>query len=397
MSINKSDLNISGGIFVEKTNVMCIFGTRPEATKMVPLFLELDKNPSIEASICVTAQHREMLDQVLEPFNIKPQYDLNIMTAGQTLYDITNRVLSGLKDVLNEAKPDLLLVHGDTTTTFAASLAAFYAQLRVGHVEAGLRSYDKYQPFPEEMNRKLTTAISDLHFAPTHDAKDKLLKENVPDTFIYVTGNTAIDMMKYTINPQHRFLNESLNELDYGKRIILMTAHRRENLGEPMENICHAVAKLVDEFSDILLVWPVHPNPAVSKPAQTFLSGHERILLTEPLDVRDLHNLMERSYLVLTDSGGLQEEAPSLNKPVVVLREVTERPEGLKAGTLVLAGTNENAIYNAVTSLLTDKQAYNLMAEKSNPFGDGKASERIVQSILYEYGHLGDMPCEFLV
>jgi len=381
-----------------KTNqikVMSIFGTRPEAAKMVPLFLELEKCPQIDASICVTAQHREMLDQVLEPFSIKPQYDLDIMSKGQTLYDITTRVLTGLKEVFKETQPDLLLVHGDTTTTFVASLAAFYAQLKVGHVEAGLRSYDKYQPYPEEMNRMLTTRIADLHFAPTQDARGKLLKENIPSSSIYVTGNTVIDMMKYTVNPNHQFLNKKLNDLDYNKRIILMTAHRRENLGEPMENICHAVCQLLEDFPDTLLVWPVHPNPAVSEPAHRVLSGRERVVLIEPLDVRDLHNLMARSYLALTDSGGLQEEAPSLDKPVVVLREVTERPEGLEAGTLTLVGTNEEKIYNTTARLLTDKSTYEQMAGKPNPFGDGKASERIVQSILYEYGHLTGRPSEF--
>ena len=374
---------------------MSVFGTRPEAAKMVPLFLELDKCPEIEASICVTAQHREMLDQVLEPFDIKPLYDLNIMSKGQTLYDITNRVLNGLRDVLEEANPDLLLVHGDTSTTFVAALAAFYAQIPVGHVEAGLRSYDKYQPYPEEMNRKLTTSIADLHFAPTIDAREKLLKENIALSSIFVTGNTVIDMMKYTVNQQHQFLNRDLNKIDYSKRIILMTAHRRENLGKPMESICRAVARLLEDYPDILLIWPVHPNPAVKEVAEQYLQDHERAILVEPLDLRDLHNLMARSYLVLTDSGGLQEEAPSLNKPVVVLREVTERPEGLKAGTLVLVGTDEDKIYNTVVSLLIDKTKYEQMANKANPFGDGKASERIVKSILHEYGYLKDRPEEF--
>ena len=380
---------------MKRTKVMSVFGTRPEAAKMIPLFLELDKCLDIEASICVTGQHREMLDQVLEPFGIKPLYDLNIMSKGQTLYDITNRVLVGLRDVLEEAKPDLLLVHGDTSTTFVAALAAFYAQIPVGHVEAGLRSYDKYQPYPEEMNRKLTTAIADLHFAPTIDAKEKLQKENISPSSIFVTGNTVIDMMKYTVDLQHQFLNEDLNKIDYSKRIILMTAHRRENLGQPMEDICRGVARLLDDYPDVLLIWPVHPNPAVKKVAEQYLGDHARAILVEPLDLRDLHNLMSRSYLVLTDSGGLQEEAPSLNKPVVVLREVTERPEGLKAGTLVLVGTEEEKIYNTVASLLTNETEYELMANKANPFGDGKASERIVKSILHEYGYLKNRPEEF--
>lgn len=375
---------------------MSIFGTRPEAAKMLPLHLALQECTEIDASICVTAQHRELLDQVLEPFNIKPQYDLNIMASGQTLSDITTRVLNGLQDILQQSAPDLLLVHGDTTTTFVSSLAAFYAKLRVGHVEAGLRSYDKYQPYPEEINRKLTTAIADLHFAPTEESYQKLIKENVPASSIYVTGNTVIDMMNYTINPNHKFLNESLNNLDFNKRIILMTAHRRENWGKPIENICRAAARVVDAFPDTLLVWPLHPNPAVTKPANEFLAKNKQVLLTEPLDVRDLHNLMGRSYLVLTDSGGLQEEAPTLNKPVVVLREVTERPEGLSAGTLVLAGTQESTIYDIVSSLLTDKEMYLQMASKPNPFGDGKASQRIVQSILFEYRYLKERPLGFL-
>jgi len=349
---------------------------------MVPLHLALAAHPSIDASICVTAQHRGLLDQVLAPFKIKPQYDLDIMTAGQTLYDITSKVLLGLRDVLAQAKPDLLLVHGDTTTTFAASLAAFYARVRVGHVEAGLRSYDKFQPYPEEMNRKLTTALADLHFAPTEDARAKLLAENVPDETIYVTGNTAIDMMKYTVAEGQKFINETLNGLDFTKRIILMTAHRRENLGEPMANICRGVAQVLVAFPDTLLVWPVHPNPAVTGPARAFLGGNDRVRLVDPLDVRDLHRLMARSYLVLTDSGGLQEEAPSLNVPVIVLREVTERPEGLKAGTLVLAGTEVDSIVNAATTLLTDREKYKKMANTPNPFGDGHASQRIVDAIL---------------
>jgi len=367
---------------MQKIKVMSVFGTRPEAAKMVPLHLALEKCSQIEPCVCVTAQHRELLDGVLAPFGITPQFDLNIMTAGQTLSDITNRVLNGLQKVLEESRPDLLLVHGDTTTTFAASLAAFYAQIPIGHVEAGLRSGDKYQPYPEEINRKLTTALADLHFAPTNDARANLLAENVLADKIFVTGNTAIDMMKYTVNPAHDFICEKLNDLDFEKKIILMTAHRRENLGTPMENICRAAAKILDEFPDTFLVWPVHPNPAVSKPAHEILGGKERVLLTPPVDVRDLHNLMGRAYLVLTDSGGLQEEAPSLDKPVIVLRDVTERPEGLAAGTLVLAGTDETAIFSAASNLLTDEKKYARMASAPNPFGDGNASERIVQAIL---------------
>lgn len=380
---------------MKKLRVMSIFGTRPEATKMVPLYLELNNNSHIDASICVTAQHREMLDQVLVPFNISPKYDLDIMAHGQTLSDIATKVLNGLKDVFEAERPDLLLVHGDTATTFAASLAAFYAKLKVGHVEAGLRTYDKYQPYPEEMNRKLTTAIADLHFAPTKDARDKLLKENVMESSIYVTGNTAIDMMKYTVKYNHTFNNSRLNTLDFNKRIILMTAHRAENIGEPMENICRAALRIVKNFPDTQLVWPVHPNPAVKKVASSFLAENKQVILVDPLDVWDLHNLMSLSFLVLTDSGGIQEEAPSLNKPVIVLREVTERPEGEQAGTLVLAGTDENSIYNETTKLLTNKEAYTKMANTSNPFGDGMASERIVNSILFHYGILNERPAEF--
>ena len=378
---------------MKKIKTLSIFGTRPEATKMIPLHLKLAAHPQIDASLCVTAQHRGLLDQVLAPFEISPQFDLDIMTAGQTLHDITNRVLNGLRKVLQQSAPDLLLVHGDTTTTFAASLAAFYEKKRVGHVEAGLRSYEKYQPFPEEMNRKLTTALADLHFAPTTDARENLLRENIHASNIFVTGNTAIDMMKFTVNPNHIFLNDALNKIDFEKKIILMTAHRRENLGEPMENICRAASKIIDAFPETLLVWPVHPNPAVSAPAQEFLARNDRVILIEPIDVRDLHNLMARAFFVMTDSGGLQEEAPTLNKPVIVLREVTERPEGLRAGTLLLAGTQRDSIFAAAEKLLTDEQMYEKMAATPNPFGDGNAAERIVNAILFAHGK-SKKPCE---
>jgi len=362
--------------------ILSVFGTRPEATKMVPLVLAMQAHPQIESKVCVTAQHRELLDQVLTPFNITPDYDLNIMSIGQTLTDITTRVLQGLAPILADAKPDILLVHGDTTTTFAASLAAFYARVSVGHVEAGLRSYDKYRPFPEEINRKLTTAIADLYFAPTEQSRENLLKENTPAKAIYVTGNTAIDLIKYTVKDGYKFENEALNNLDSTKRIILMTAHRMENRGKPMENICNAVKRLVADNPDVQLVWPVHPGLAVKEPAYAILGGQERVLLTEPLGVFDMHNLMKRTHLLLTDSGGLQEESPSFDLPTVVLREVTERPEGLAAGTLVLAGVNEDNIYNEATRLLTDQEAYATMAAVPNPFGDGKASERIIESII---------------
>lgn len=371
---------------MKKIKVISVFGTRPEATKMVPLIFALQNCGDIESEVCVTAQHREMLDQVLEPFNIKPRYDLNVMSAGQTLHDVVSRVLYGLKNVLEEFKPDLLLAHGDTVTTFAASLAAFYAQVKVGHVEAGLRSYDKYRPFPEEINRKLTTALADLHFAPTETAKANLLKENIPESTIYVTGNTAIDFIRYTIKPDYVFQNGALNGLDFTKKIVVTTAHRRENWGEPLDNICRAVKRLADDFPEIFIVWPLHPNPTVKDAARKILSGHKQILLTDNINVFDMHNLMRRAYLVLTDSGGLQEEAPAFNLPSVVLREVTERPEGLQAGTLLLAGLREENIYESAAKLLRDRESYDRMANKPNPFGDGKASERIVDAILKSFG-----------
>jgi len=354
---------------------------------MGPLILEMSRDGRISSSVCVTAQHREMLDGVLDLFSITPDHDLNIMKKGQTLFDITGSVLDGLQSVFTEARPDLVLVHGDTTTTFAAALAAFYMKIPVGHVEAGLRTYNKFEPYPEEMNRLLTGRLADLNFAPTSISKAALLAENVPEQSIFVTGNTGVEAILMNLDENYSFEDESLNTIDYAnKKIILMTAHRRENLGEPMENICRAVAEIMDAFPDTLLVWPVHPNPAVTKPAHEFLSGKDRVVLIDPVDVRDLHNLMGHSYLILTDSGGLQEEAPTLNKPVIVLREVTERPEGLKAGTLVLAGTQKNSIYNETASLLTNKQKYEKMANTPNPFGDGNASERIVKAILENYG-----------
>ena len=362
--------------------VLSVFGTRPEAIKMVPLVLAMNSHPAIDSKVCVTAQHRELLDQVLIPFNITPDYDLNIMSVGQTLTDITTKVLQGLAPILADAKPDILLVHGDTTTTFAASLAAFYAQVKVGHVEAGLRSYDKYRPFPEEVNRKLTTAIADLYFAPTAQSRDNLLKENIPQGRIHVTGNTAIDLVKHTRQEDYTFQCAALNGLDYTKKIILMTAHRMENRGEPMENICRAARRIVQDNPHVELVWPVHPGRAVAEPAHAILGGVERVLLVEPLGVFDMHNLMARAHLILTDSGGLQEEAPSFGLPTVVLREVTERPEGLTAGTLVLAGVAEEDIYHEVTRLLTDEKTYKKMASVPNPFGDGEASQRIVEAML---------------
>jgi len=361
--------------------VLSVFGTRPEATKMVPLLLALKDEPGIDSYIAVTAQHRELLDQVLTPFGIKPDYDLNIMTVGQSLTDITTRAITGLMPVLEAASPDILLAHGDTTTTFAASLAAFYARVAVGHVEAGLRTYDKFRPYPEEVNRKLVSAIADLYFAPTTQARDNLLKENISSENIYVTGNTAIDFMRYAVMDDYKYKCEVLGNIDFSKRILLMTSHRQENYGKPMEDICKAALRIVDDHKDTMLVWPVHPSKAVTEVAHRVLSGHERIILTHPLSPLDMVNLMKRSHLLLTDSGGLQEEAPTLNVPVIVLRDVTERPEGLTAGTLVLAGVNEDSIYNHATKLLTDTALYNKMAAAINPFGDGYASKRIIAAI----------------
>jgi UDP-N-acetylglucosamine 2-epimerase (non-hydrolysing) len=308
------------------------------------------------------------------------------MKAGQTLTDITSRVLREFAPVLEETRPDILLVHGDTTTTFAASLAAFYARVSVGHVEAGLRSYDKFRPYPEEMNRKLTTSLADFHFAPTQLSRENLLKENVPQGKIYVTGNTAIDLIKYTIRENVKFNNNALNNVDFTKRVILMTAHRRENWGRPLEEICRAVKRVIDDFPDTLLVWPVHPGKAVVEPARAILGDAERVLLTEPLDIFDMHNMMKRAHLLLTDSGGLQEESPSFDLPTIVLREVTERPEGLSAGTLVLAGVSQTSVYNETARLLTDRGAYKKMSDAKNPFGDGNASERIIGTIIENLG-----------
>lgn len=361
---------------------MTVFGTRPEAIKMAPLVLELKKHPDkFETIVTVTAQHREMLDQVLETFQITPDYDLNIMIERQTLVDVTTRGLAGLDAVLKEVTPDIILVHGDTTTTFIASLAAFYNQIAIGHVEAGLRTGNKYSPFPEEMNRQLTGIMADIHFAPTEQAKQNLLSENKHEQAIVVTGNTAIDALQTTIkdNYTHPILEK------IGKdRMILLTAHRRENLGEPMRHIFKAVKRLIDEFNNLQIVYPIHMNPAVREIANEILGDESRVHLIEPLEVFDFHNFAKRSYMILTDSGGVQEEAPSLGKPVLVLRDTTERPEGIQAGTLKLAGTNEETIYQLASQLLTNEEAYNGMAHAANPYGDGHASERIVE-FLYKY------------
>ncbi len=381
---------------MSKIRVMSVFGTRPEAVKMAPLVKALEKNLEIESIVCVTAQHREMLDQVLELFDIKPDYDLDIMKERQTLTGITNRVLEGLDKVLDEAKPDVVLVHGDTTTSFAAALAAFYKQIKVGHVEAGLRTFNKYEPFPEEMNRKLTGSLADFHFSPTPLAKENLLAERVAEKDIFVTGNTVIDAIKTTVEEEYNFTVEALNHIDYeNKRIITMTAHRRENLGEPLHNICEAVKQIVLENEDVEVVYAVHKNPAVREVAFSILGDLERVHLVEPLDLKDMHNLMKRSYLVLTDSGGLQEEVPSLGKPVLVLRNVTERPEGIEAGTLKLAGIEKETIYELTKELLTNEALYAQMAEAKNPFGDGNASERIVDAILFEYKKIASRPEDY--
>ncbi|MGY0008869.1 non-hydrolyzing UDP-N-acetylglucosamine 2-epimerase [Bacillus anthracis] len=367
----------------ERLKVMTIFGTRPEAIKMAPLVLELQKHPEkIESIVTVTAQHRQMLDQVLSIFGITPDFDLNIMKDRQTLIDITTRGLEGLDKVMKEAKPDIVLVHGDTTTTFIASLVAFYNQIPVGHVEAGLRTWDKYSPYPEEMNRQLTGVMADLHFSPTAKSATNLQKENKDESRIFITGNTAIDALKTTVKEtySHPVLEKLGND-----RLVLMTAHRRENLGEPMRNMFRAIKRLVDKHEDVQVVYPVHMNPVVRETANDILGDHGRIHLIEPLDVIDFHNVAARSYLMLTDSGGVQEEAPSLGVPVLVLRDTTERPEGIEAGTLKLAGTDEETIFSLADELLSDKEAHDKMSKASNPYGDGRASERIVEAILKHF------------
>lgn len=368
---------------MKKIKVMSIFGTRPEAIKMAPLVKELENRNEIKSIVCVTAQHREMLDQVLETFNIKPNYDLNIMRQGQTLGEITTRALNGLESVIKECKPDIVLVHGDTTTTFAGALAAFYNQVAIGHVEAGLRTNDKYSPFPEEMNRQMVDCLTDMYFAPTKISKENLLKENIEENKIYVTGNTAIDAMKTTVTKE--YIHPELNWIKENERMILLTAHRRENLGDPMRHIFKAIKRIVDEFEDVKVIYPIHMNPKVRQVANEIFKDTDRIKLIEPLEVFDFHNFQNKAYLILTDSGGIQEEAPSLGKPVLVLRDTTERPEGIEAGTLKLVGTNEETIYSETKKLLTDKNEYEKMSKASNPYGDGYASERIVDAIIEKF------------
>jgi len=362
--------------------VMSVFGTRPEATKMGPLVKAIEKDDSFESLVCVTAQHRGMLDDVLEVFEITPDYDLNIMKEGQTLEHITVSALSGLCAVIDKANPDLLLVHGDTSTTFAGALAAFYRGVKLGHVEAGLRTYDKFRPYPEEMNRKLVSPLADIHFAPTELAKENLLKENIAGDSIFITGNTAVDCAKNSFAKDYVFKRDMLNRIKYkAKKIITVTAHRRENLGEPLENICKAILDIVRHNEDVEIIYPVHPNPAVKTVVHRILGNANGVHLTEPLDFVDLHNLMARSFIVLTDSGGIQEEAPVFNKPVLVLRDVTERPEGLEAGTLKLVGTDRDTIVKETKELLSNPEEYSRMAMANNPFGDGFASEKIVEAI----------------
>jgi UDP-N-acetylglucosamine 2-epimerase (non-hydrolysing) len=362
--------------------VLSVFGTRPEAIKMAPLVKLLQKTPGVKGLVCLTAQHRQMLDQVMERFAIQADYDLNLMRPGQTLTEITARVLEGMDGVLKECQPDVVLVHGDTTTSMAAAMAAFYRKIPVGHVEAGLRTYDKYSPFPEEMNRNITGRIATLHFAPTEENRENLYNENIRE-HVYVTGNTVIDALMAMVRRDYIFQEKALQDIDFSAgRVVLLTAHRRENLGMPLENICRAVKRIVETLPDVQVVYPVHMNPAVGEPVRALLGNVERMHLMPPIDVEDMHNLIGRCSLVMTDSGGLQEEAPALGKPVVVLRTETERPEVVTAGKAVLAGVQEDDIVQAVMTLLTDECAYQRMAQAIHPYGDGHASEKIVHALL---------------
>ncbi|WP_180376323.1 non-hydrolyzing UDP-N-acetylglucosamine 2-epimerase [Ligilactobacillus salivarius] len=379
---------------MKKIKVMTVFGTRPEAIKMAPLVLELQKQSQrFEAITTVSAQHREMLDQVLDIFHIKPDYDLNIMHARQTLTDITSNVLINLDKILKEAKPDIVLVHGDTTTTFAASVAAFYNQIPIGHVEAGLRTWEKYSPYPEEMNRQMTDAMTDLYFAPTNQSKANLLKENHKEDNIYITGNTAIDALKQTVDKEYH--HDILDKVSPDNKLILLTMHRRENQGEPMRRVFKVIREVVESREDVEVIYPVHLSPAVQEAAKEILGNTERIHLISPLDVVDFHNLAARSYFIMTDSGGVQEEAPSLGKPVLVLRDTTERPEGVEAGTLKLVGTESEEVKKEMEELLDNDAEYQRMAQAKNPYGDGKASERILDAIAYYFGVTDKKPSEF--
>lgn len=382
---------------MEKIKLMTVFGTRPEAIKMCPLVLEMRKYPDyIQPIVAVTAQHREMLDQVLDLFGIVPDYDLNIMTSGQTLYDVTTRALMGLKPVMEEAQPDMVLVHGDTTTTFAGALAAFYAQIPVGHVEAGLRTGNKYSPYPEEMNRKLTGAIADMHFAPTGTSKANLLKENVQPENILVTGNTVIDALQTTVHSDYHFADEDFNKVfATGHKLILMTTHRRENLGEPMRHVYRALKSVLETHEDVEAIFPVHKNPKVREIVNQELGHLSRVHLIEPMDYEPFANLMAKVDIVLTDSGGIQEEAPALGKPVLVLRDTTERPEAVDAGTVKLIGTAYEDVLRETNRLLDDEKHYRSMAEAANPYGDGKACERIIKAILRKNGYSVENFSEF--
>ncbi|MEJ6951843.1 non-hydrolyzing UDP-N-acetylglucosamine 2-epimerase [Natronospora cellulosivora (SeqCode)] len=383
---------------MKKKKVLTVFGTRPEAIKMAPLVKGLEEVQEIESVLAVTAQHREMLDQVLSLFDIEADYDLDIMKSGQSLSDITVRVLKGLERVLLEEKPDIVLVHGDTSTTFVAAMAAYYQQIKVGHVEAGLRTYNKYSPFPEEMNRHLTGVLADLHFAPTTMSKENLIKENFPSDKIFVTGNTVIDALYSVVEENYKFEMDLLNKIDFDKKkVILLTAHRRENLGKPMEDIFEAVKEIVLENQDVELVFPIHLNPKVREIAEPILRGVERIHLIEPLDYQPFANLLARSYLLLTDSGGIQEEAPGLAKPVLVLRDTTERPEAIAAGTVKLLGTDRKLIVETANQLIRNRDSYLEMANAVNPYGDGKAVSRIINRLLYEFALIKHPGEEFAI
>ena len=379
---------------MKKIKVMTIFGTRPEAIKMAPLVLELERQSDrFESIVTVTAQHRQMLDQVLGIFNITPDYDLNVMKDRQSLAQITANVLTGLEEVMKEVKPDIVLVHGDTTTTFAAGISAFYNQIKVGHVEAGLRTWNKYSPFPEEMNRQVTDVLSDIYFSPTKESAANLFKENHPAEHVYITGNTAIDALNETVKDDYQ--HEVLNKISENNRLILMTMHRRENQGEPMERVFRAIRQVVDSHDDVEVVYPVHLNPVVQDAANKELGDHERIHLIAPLDVIDFHNIAARSYMIMSDSGGVQEEAPSLGVPVLVLRDTTERPEGVAAGTLKLVGTETKDVLSTMIELLDDKEVHRTMAETKNPYGDGTASKRILDAIAFEFGKDNERPVDF--
>ena len=381
-------------MYVKKLKVMPIFGTRPEAIKMAPLILELKKRAAeFETVVTVTAQHREMLDQVLEIFEITPDYDLDVMQPDQTITTITTNVMNRLEQVIQAEKPDIILVHGDTTTTFAASLAAFYNKTAIGHVEAGLRTWNKYSPYPEEMNRQLTDVLSDLYFAPTLQSKENLLQENHPVEQVYVTGNTAIDALKQTVAQDYQ--HDILEKVDFSKKVILVTMHRRENQGKPMEQVFKAMKDVVAKHPDTEIIYPVHLSPTVQKLAHAAFDGVERVHLIDPLDVVDFHNLAARSHFIMSDSGGVQEEAPSLGKPVLVLRDTTERPEGVAAGTLKLVGTEYENVKREMTALLEDENQYQQMAQAKNPYGDGQASRRILDAIAYHFGQLADRPQDF--